>query len=277
MSTIRQNSTLMQIYLIAFQEVKSSFANKRGLLIALVFSILWLLLLIYPIQFAANSMQNSDTSSFVAAILDGMGLSSLQNWLFAELAMYWLAALLLFPYFSLLMSVDQLITERNRGGLRFLVLRSYRQSIFLGRFLGQLIIQAGFIFITLLITYTFILINNSDVDVSALALIPLIFLNLLLVTVPFIALMSFFSIIMKSVVMSYVMVIIFFLSMKLINYLLSIYLPAFDWLQFLVPGYQLGAMMDQSPAAALTLLWIPILQGIGLLLVGFGLFKRLEL
>lgn len=272
-----KNSAIFQIYLIAFQEVKSSFANKRGMLIALVFSILWLLLLIYPIQFAANSMQNSDTSAFVASILDAIGLESLQNWLFAELAMYWVSALLLFPYFSLLMSVDQLITERNRGGLRFLVLRTHRQSIFLGRFLGHLIIQGGFIFITLLITYSFIIVNNESFGLESLILIPVIFLNLLVVTVPFIALMSLLSVVMKSVVMSYVMVIIFFLVTKFLGYLFFDDLPIFDWLQLIVPGYQIGGMMNHSPTDALTLLWIPILQGVGLLCIGFGLFKRLEL
>jgi hypothetical protein len=273
MLTISQNSTLAQILLIALQEVKSSFANKRGIFIAFVYAVLWMLLLVYPIQFAAESMNNPDTSSFAVAILNTIGLESLKDWLFSELAMYWVAALILFPFFSLLMSVDQLISERNRGGLRFLVLRSYRQSIFIGRFLGHLAIQGIFISLTLCITYVFIFFNASDSVMKAITILPIIFINLLIVTIPFIALMSFFSVIMKSVVMAYIMVFVFYLSAKFIIYSV----PLLTWIKYAIPGYQLTEMMSQSPQFALMLLWLPILQGVGLLLLGFSLFKRLEL
>lgn len=271
--SINKNSVLLNIYLIAQQEVKASFASKRGVFIASVYSVLWVLLLVYPIQFAADSLHNPNTSSLSSAILSFMGLESLKAWLFSELAMYWVVALILFPFFSLLMSVDQMISERNRGGLRFLVLRCQRKSIFLGRFIGQLIIQSIFILITLFIVYVFIINNHVD-GWQAIISLPFIFVNLILVTVPFIALMSIFSVIMSSIKMAYLMVIVALALSLFIVYWLADYVFVLEWLVYFIPGVQVFEMMDKNPDVALLSLGVPLLQGIGLLLVGYGLFKR---
>jgi ABC-type transport system involved in multi-copper enzyme maturation permease subunit len=133
-----QRPALYQILLIAKQELLRSFASKGGLFVTGVFILTWSWLLFYPIQSAAEAMNNPESGSLIFTVLGWLGLESLNDWNLPEFAVYWAVALYLFPAFSLLMSTDQMISERKRGGLRFLTLRCSRGQIFFGRFMGGL-------------------------------------------------------------------------------------------------------------------------------------------
>jgi ABC-type transport system involved in multi-copper enzyme maturation permease subunit len=271
---IIQSNTLSPLRLIVTQELVASFASKRGLFVISVFILTWTWLLFYPISFAAEAMKGSQGGSFVFSALSAMGLESLNNWLMAEFAVYWIVALYVFPTFSLLMASDQMISERQRGGLRFLTLRCSRANIFFGRFLGHMLIQLLLLLATLAITYALLLINNSQYWLEGLKILPLLMLNIILVTSPFVALMSLLSIVMNSVRMSIlVATIILVLAGVIINYAAS-YLPFLSLLNYWIPGAQVSQMAQLSPTAALSVLWNPAMQTLGLLAVGYGLFKR---
>mgnify|MGYP005989703113 FL=1 len=266
-----------QFGLIASQELAASFASKRGLFVTGIFVRIWGFLLFYPIRLSAEAMHNPDIGSLMVSLLSLVGLEPLKNWLLAEFAIYWVVALFLFPTFSLLIAADQMISERNRGGLRFLTLRCSRGQIFFGRFIGHLSIQGILLVITLAITYLLLLINNSENWLPGLQLLPLMFLNIMVSVLPFVALMSLLSILMNSVRMASLMaIVILALGSFIINYLAG-YIPFLSLLNTWIPGVQLVHMAQSTPSIALMSLWIPLMQTVGFLLIGYGIFRRQEI
>jgi ABC-type transport system involved in multi-copper enzyme maturation permease subunit len=267
-------SNLQPVWLIAQQELQASFASKRGLFVSMIFIIIWVLLLFYPIRYSAEAMHDPDTSSLMLSALSMIGLEPLKDWLLAEFAIYWIVALFLFPASSLLMATDQMITERNRGGLRFLTLRCSRWQIFFGRFSGHLLIQASLIVITLVLTYLLLVLNDTQYWLDGLQIMPLLLLNLVLFVCPFIALMSLLSVVMNSVRMASLMAVSLLLFGGLIvNYGAS-YLPFLALLNYWIPGSQMMEMAKSTPDIALLTLWNPLMQTSGFLLLGYGVFKR---
>lgn len=268
------NPILGPAWLMAQQELHTSFASKRGLFVSITFIVIWTLLLFYPIRYSAEALHNPETSSLMLSALSMVGLEPLKEWQLAEFAIYWIVALFLFPASSLLMATDQMISERNRGGLRFLTLRCGRGQIFFGRFIGHLLIQSCLIVITLAITYVLLLLNGSSLWLEGLTIMPLLLLNLVLVVCPFIALMSLLSVVMNSVRMaSLLAVIILLLGGLMVNYAAS-YLPFLAVLNYWIPGAQVAQMAQVNPSAALFTLWSPAMQTLGFLTLGYGLFKR---
>ncbi|MFQ3171096.1 MAG: ABC-type transport system involved in multi-copper enzyme maturation permease subunit [Oleispira sp.] len=267
-------SILRSTWLMAQQELQASFASKRGLFVSIIFILIWTLLLFYPIRYAAEALHSPETNSLMLSALAMIGLDPLKDWKLAEFAIYWIVALFLFPASSLLMATDQLITERNRGGLRFLTLRCGRGQIFFGRFIGHLLIQTCLIVMTLVITYLLLLFNDTQRWLEGLMIMPLLLLNLVLVVCPFIALMSLLSVLMNSVRMASFMAVIILLMGGLMVNLAASYLPFLTLLNDWIPGAQVAEMAQLSPTAALLTLWNPAMQTLGFLVVGYGLFKR---
>jgi ABC-type transport system involved in multi-copper enzyme maturation permease subunit len=259
---------------MAQQELHASFASKRGVFVSIVFILIWTLLLFYPIRYSAEALHNPATSSLMLSGLSMIGLEPLKNWLLAEFAIYWIVALFLFPASSLLMATDQMISERNRGGLRFLTLRCGRGQIFFGRFIGHLLIQTCLIVITLAITYLLLLLNGSPLWLEGLQIMPLLLLNLVLVICPFIALMSLLSVVMNSVRMASLLAIIILLLGGLIVNVFASYLPFLSLLNYWIPGAQIAQMAQLNPTEAIFPLWNPAMQTLGFLVLGYGLFKR---
>ena len=267
----------LSLWLIAQQELLKSFASTRGLLVTAVFTVIWILLLFYPIRISAEAMTSPDSASLFMVVLSFLGLETLQDWLLSEFAIYWLLALYLFPTFSLISTADQMISERKRGGLRFLTLRCSRAQLFFGRFIGQMLIQSVLICITLAITYALFLFNHPHYWLEGLSLLPLIFIHILLVTAPFVALMSLLSITVDSVRMaSLYAFMILALGGLLINFFAS-YLPLLAVLEYWIPGGQIYSMAQSHPTIAWGALIHPILQAVGFLLLGYVIFRRQEI
>lgn len=267
-------SVLLQTWLIARQELLASFASKRGFFVSSVFVMVWIWLLFYPIRISAEAINNPVGNSAILGGLNLLGLEPLKDWLLAEFAVYWAVALYLFPAFSLFMAADQMISERKRGGLRFLTLRCSRGQIFFGRFLGHMLIQAGLLVITLGITYVLLITNNSQYWLEGLQILPLLLLNLIVVTSPFVALMSLLSVLMNSVRMASLVALIVLMTSGLMINLLALYIPFLSILNYWIPGMQVEQMAQLTPSMALLSLWVPILQSISFLALGYGLFKR---
>lgn len=272
-----KNHSWLSLWLIAQQELLKSFANPRGLFVTPVFTVIWILILLYPIRISAEAMTSPDSASLFMVVLSFLGLETLQDWLLSEFAIYWVVALYLFPTFSLVSAADQMISDRNRGGLRFLTLRCSRGQLFFGRFVGQILIQSVLICITLVITYSLFLFNNSQYWLEGLSLLPLIFFHILLVTAPFVALMSLLSITVDSVRMSTLIAfMILALGGLLINYFAS-YLPFLAMLEIWIPGGQIYSMAQSHPTIAWGALAHPLMQTFGFLLLGYAIFKRQEI
>jgi Cu-processing system permease protein len=267
-------SILWPVWLMAQQVLQASFASKRGLFVSMTFIVIWTLLLFYPIRFAVEALQSPDTHSITLNALSVIGLERLKEWQLAEFAIYWMVALFLFPASSLLMATDQMISERNRGGLRFLTLRCSRGQIFFGRFMGHLLIQTCLIIMTLVMAYLLLIFNNTQFWLEGLKIIPLLLLNLVFVVCPFIALMSLLSVLMNSVRLASLMAIMILLLGGLIVNFSASYLPFLSLLNDWIPGAQVAEISRLNPTTALFTVWQPAMQSLGFLLLGYGLFRR---
>ena len=258
------------------QEFSQVFAGRRGLFSMIVFAIFWLIVLFYPVRYAAEAMSNPDISPYFSGVLDLLGLETLKNWNVKEMAVYWLFSLYLFPMFVLLISADQLISERARGGLRFLLLRTSRNEIYWSRFLAHLVIHTALILSTLLLCSMIVVINRPESWFDVITLLPIVLVNLIIVIAPFTAMMSFLSVVIDSVRMATFVAIVFLMFGSMLILGVSHYLPPLSFAVHLVPGSKVIEIANEIPQQALLFSLVPLLQTVFFAGLGSVLFKRQE-
>ncbi|WP_404340412.1 ABC transporter permease [Pseudoalteromonas mariniglutinosa] len=258
---------------IALFELVRLFLTKRGLLAVAAFAICWLLILRYPIGQAVYLISSPEFADIAQQLFGVIGLGKLLDWPEAELAIYWLIALYSFPIFCLFLCSDQTVGDRQRGTLRFLSLRATRSEILLGRFLGQLLILAVLLFVTLMATLAMLTYREPSLFVAGLSHSFILLGNLLVAVMPFIALMSFLNTVAHSSRLTFVLAILFFAAGSIIVGIASWQLPILDVLNYLFPGYQLDRMAGQN-AGLLLGLGLPLLQTALLLVLAERMFAR---
>jgi hypothetical protein len=241
---------LTSLLVIIEIELTRLFLTQRGLIYLLTFGVIWFLVLRYFIMnFSAQ------------APLTG-------GWNTPELAVYWPMALYAFPILSLFSAANQTTSDRERGTLRFLTLRCSRDGVFFGRFLSQVLIQC--ILVTLTVASTVAAANWRDSSLLTPGLYEgcIIIVNLLVVLLPFTAMMALLSATINSVrQVTLVAVLIWLMASGAIG-LLSNYWPVLDSLQAVIPGYQLPALTELYQVNTFSLIHIPVLQALGLLVLG---------
>ena len=268
---------MRQMGLLILQELQQTFASKRGLITTGVFLAVWVLILLYPVRYAAYAMVNPDIKPFFLSALEFFGLRTLSTWPVKELAVYWVFALYNFPLFVIMVSVDQMISDRARGGLRFILLRTDRTTLLLGRMLSHIFIHSILLLSTLVICSGLVLYNDVNNAVPLIQTAPLVYVNLLLMVLPFIALMTFLSVVMKTIrsALLWTFGILFFGAF--IIAMVSQYVPLAKFLVYTLPGVQLRIVANQLPLDALLLAYIPLLQFMGLLVTAWWIFREQEL
>lgn len=254
-------------------ELTSLFLTKRGLLAVAAFVICWLLILRYPIGQAVSLMNSTEWADITQQVLGAIGLSKLNDWPQAELAVYWLIALYSFPSLCLFLCSDQIVSDKQRGTLRFLSLRATRNEILFGRFLGQLLILAILIAVTLAATVAMLAFREPSLLLSGLSRSVTLFFYLLITVLPFIALMTFFNTFARSSRLTVIMAVLFFAGGNIIIGILSWQIPILTMLGYLLPGVQLDQMAGQN-VGMVTNLAIPLLQTVVLLAISQRIFAR---
>ncbi|KPH94055.1 hypothetical protein AMS58_13940 [Pseudoalteromonas porphyrae] len=261
---------------ITLFELTRLFLTKRGLLAVAAFTICWLLILRYPVGQAVSTMSSPELAAVAQHIFGVIGLSKLLMWPEAELAMYWLIALYSFPIFCLFLCSDQIVGDRQRGTLRFLSLRATRTEILFGRFLGQVLILAILITITLVATVATLAFRESSLLLSGLNRSLVLFFYLVVTVLPFIALMTFLNTIARSSRLTVIMAILFFAVGNIVVSLMSWQLPIFAILNYIFPGVQLEQVAGQN-ADLFSSIGIPLLQTVVLLVAAQRIFSRSSL
>ncbi|USD38325.1 MULTISPECIES: ABC transporter permease [Ferrimonas] len=269
--------SMRHVGLTAGFELKRLFQTKRGLLWLLAFALVWGLLLRYPILQASDLLRNPQMQEFVTALLGDGGIAVLFDWPHPELAVYWGLALLLYPMTAIGLCADQMASDLQRGTLRFLTLRSSRDSLLLGRFLGLMLIQMAMVISSVVATLGLALYNGDTQLMSLLSHALLISLNLMLVLLPFTATMALLSLIAKSGRQAVVLASLFWLFTPLLIGLLAMIYAPLEALRFLVPGGQLGDLIGTSPGQALSLAWLPVAQALLMLVLAQMTLKRTAL
>ncbi|NOR80626.1 MAG: ABC transporter permease subunit [Methyloprofundus sp.] len=268
---------LQHSLLICQFEVKRLFSSRKGLLYLITFALVWYFILLYPIRFASDVLEQEQNITSSISFLEFFGFGSLLNWQIPEMGVYWHFALVIFPLLAVMTSADQTCSDRERGTLRFLCLRVSRDSLFFGRFTGMMLIQAFLIFISLFSTV--VLAVYRDVNLMPLALnsAMAIIVNLIIVLMPFTAMMAALSATVKSARQTTVWAILIWSFLAGIISTLSSYLPALDMLKILIPGYQMSALSQLAEWQALQLAYIPLFQSVVLLSIGRWVMHRKNL
>jgi len=265
---------MQAIWHICQFELTRLFLTKRGGILLLAFAIIWLIILRYPVLSAANILNGASFGDNISAFSQSMNLQHLIDWNYGELAIYWLFAVFAFPITAVLMSSDQLASDANRGTLRFILLRCSRNQLLLGRFLGQLLILASLITMTLLAAFMMGFYRDSSLVMSAMDELFFVGLNLFIIGMPYIAVTSLLNIVLKSSKLSIVMIIIVVpIFHSIVSYLSTIIAPL-EILLLALPGIGLfdAAQMPAFEISQTTI--VPVLQTIGYLAAAQFLLTR---
>jgi hypothetical protein len=263
-----------QLLLIIQFELKRSFATRKGLLSIVTFGVVWYFILLYPLRFAAELLVEEKGLKQNFSFFDFIGFGSLQHWPIPEFGVFWQIALIIFPMLSITLAADQTCSDRERGTLRFIVLRSSRNSIFFGRFAGVMVIQTLLICATALSTLALVLYRDATLFSSALPNVLVITLNLILAVLPFTAMMATLSAQVKSARQATVWAILIWTFLVGIISVFAYYLPALSFFKFLVPGNQLSDLAQLSGWQTLQLAYVPLLQSLILLSLGRWIMAR---
>lgn len=268
---------LLHSLLICQFELKRLFFTRKGLLYLITFSLVWYFILLYPVRYAADLLVQEHKAASDGSFLEFFGFDSLLNWKIPEMGVYWHFALLIFPLLAVMTSADQSCSDRERGTLRFLSLRVSRDSLFFGRFAGAMLNHALLIFISLLGAVLLALYRDAGLLTELLNSAMAIIVNLLIMLLPFTAMMAALSASVKSARQASVWAILIWSFLAGIISLLSSYLPALDSLNVLIPGYQMSALSQLAQWQALQLAYIPLLQSVVLLSIGRWIMYRKNL
>ncbi|WP_371378769.1 ABC transporter permease subunit [Thalassotalea aquiviva] len=265
-----------RIWLIAQFELVRLFLTRTGVLSVSAFLLVWALLLYYPISSAVEWLSTPAFEDIAERLFGAMGLRELLTWPVAELVIYWMLAVYSFVLFAIVFSCDQTCGDRARGTLRFLSLRSTRSEIVFGRFLGQLVIMALLVIFTLLATMILVLVRAPSLLLIALPLCIDIFIQLLILILPFVALMSLVNSVSLSAKRCLIYTILFFTLWPIFVASLAYFFAPASYLYLLTPGVQIEDVINPANTTFVTYL-IPISQTIGFLALATWMHQRSSL
>ncbi len=251
--------------LFAGFELRRLWQTRPGLMTLAATAVIWALLFRYAIVPATDLMASRAFVGMISGLFGHAGLAQLSSWPAPELALYWLFSLLLLPLFSLFFTANQLCSDLERGTLRYLSLRSSRTAIVLGRFGGQMLVQASLILLTLLATLVLAAWRGGGVSPDMLNAAAVIFVNLLLVLLPFTALMSVFSALVRTAKLAVSLAIVSLgLCFGLLSWF-SFYFPDFLFLLGCLPGTQVMQLLALQGWQTLQHAALPLGQSLVLL------------
>ncbi|WP_394807362.1 ABC transporter permease subunit [Nitrosomonas sp.] len=262
------------LLLICAFELKRGFATRKGILSLVTFAVIWYFILLYPLRFAAELLVQEKGLQAELSIFDVIGFGSIQHWPIPEFGVFWHFALMISPMLSIMLAADQTCSDRERGTLRFIVIRSSRNSVFFGRFIGAMVIQALWISAAAFSTLGLTLTRDPSLLSFAIPDLPILIVNLILVVLPFTAMMAALSAKVKSARQATLWAILIWMFLAGIISNLADYLPVLAFLKCLIPGYQLSDMAQLSGWRTLSLAYIPLLQSLILLILGRWIMAR---
>lgn len=232
-----------RIWIIIRFELIRLFGSKRGLLVLLAFACIWFVIYYYIISSAANLLTSSSFKDLIQQGFGRLNLSKVLEWQLPQLTTYWLIAAYLLPVFALSFSSDQTCSDRERGTLRFILLRCTRFELLLGRFLGQVLIISMLIAITLAVSILLGFLDNSALSVELLSTAFTVFGQLIIIVLPFIASMTLINSFVKSAKMSIVIYTLFYIIGVLVINIIGYFLIDVSILYYLYPGDQIPRIL----------------------------------
>lgn len=267
----------MSVVNIALNEWARLFLSRRGWGAIITFALIWLVFLTYAIAPAASYVSSADFNFLAQLVFGSFDQSALIKWQSAEIALYWIFSLYLLPFFTMISAADQIASDRVRGTMRFLVLRTSRTTVFIGRFIGQYLIQLFVILITVATVLGLVALKSPENLPVALSEVPIVIVNLALVLLSYVALMALVSVLAKTAWQAIMLAIVAWIVLWfVIGYVQNNFgpLPVLDWV---LPGSQLSQLVRMGTWDTLVLAPIPLVQTVVLLGLGWFAFKRCDL
>lgn len=278
MKTATPRNSISGAMLLAKFELKKILFSTRGVVALAAFALVWFLILWYPVKHASVYLFSPDFKQLLSALFGEASVRELFSWKVAEMAILWAAALYLFPLFSIFVSADQFASDKTRGTFRFLTLRVNRDTLFFGRFVGYLSVQAILLSFTLLATLLLIAYRDTSLLPSAIGSSLFIFANIMIVLLPYTALMAILSLYANTARQATIYAILLLAGMSIVNGIISYYLPGLSSaLQWIVPGAQLSMMINTYGFSSLPIAAIPLIQAVILLLLGRTYMARIAI
>ena len=267
---------MQRIWIIMRFELIRLFGAKRGLIILLAFACVWFVIYYYIIASAANLLTSSSFKDLIQQGFSQLNLSKVLDWQLPQLTMYWLIAAYLLPVFALSFSSDQTCSDRERGTLRFILLRCTRSELLLGRFLGQVLIISVLIAITLAASILLGFLDNSALSTELMKTTFTVFWQLIIIVLPFIASMTLINSFVKSAKMSIVIYTLLYILGGLIINIIGYFLVDVSILYYLYPGDQISRILGFE-GKPFDLYLLPLAQTILYLALANIMLKRASL
>ncbi len=251
--------------------------NRRGIIALVAFALVWALILLYPIKSASSFLIDPNFRDFLTSLLGKNSVDQLFQWQVAELAIFWVAALYLFPLFAIFIAADQFASDRARGTLRFITLRVSRDTLFAGRFVGVLCIQVLLLTLAVSAAVALALYRDIGLLLPALYSAALIIINITIVLLPYTALMALLSLNASSSRQATIQAILLWAGMSILMAIINSYAPILSPVQWLIPGAQVSSMINTQGMDSLAYAPVALLQAILLLALGRQLMQRSSL
>jgi len=233
--------------------------------------------LLYVISPTADMMASDDVRVVLKVLMGFFGLGQLANWSSPVVSSYWVLSLYLLPFFCVVIAADQIASDKFRGTLRYITLRTSRTTVFIGRFLGQAFIQFLLVAATLTSVAVLVAIRTPDQLGSMLGSTPIVLLNVFIVLLPYIALMSLVSVLAKSTIQAILFAVITWILVLLAVLIINSNFGPFGFLDYLLPGAQVSKLATTAGWDTLPLTALPILQTVVLLGMGWWAMQRCDL
>lgn len=237
-----------------------SLKSARGLLFLVFFGVFWLWLLWKLSSGNAQFLANADAGMFLSFIIDPKIISALFNNHAPTFSAFFYLAMSTVPLFVLFAASDQTANDIGSKYLRFLTPRCNRLEIFIGRFLGAVILVAiAYLIICLLAAIITIMVDKDSLGM-VLADIPLVIISLIVYTIPFVALMSMCSTIVGSAGLSALVGISVYVTILIVVSIIGIKLPnVAEIISYIMPNATKSLFLQLSwPSMIKALLVIPI-------------------
>jgi len=265
-----------RIWVLARFELTRLFLTKRGMIALAAFATVWFIVLYYLVSSAVTIVSSEVFQDVAKKLFGALGVSDLLEWPVPELAIYWLIAAYLFPCFSLFSASDQTCSDRTRGTLRFISLRSTRSEIIIGRFLGQILITSILILVTILATVIMAAYRDFSLLADSVLRAIKLLVDLSIIVLPFIAFMTFLNSFLKSSKMAIVVCTLIFGLGPFIVSLLAYKLPIAMHLNYLFPGKQIADLLGET-AIVTANYSLPVIQSVFFLILANMIMKRTSL
>jgi len=274
---LKNNTFDMKNVLLFIQfEFKRLLFTKSGLFILSTLFIVCFFILNFIIAESVELIRNPLIREKMSIWFQQIQLDHLLYWPYPELAVFWMIGLFFIPFLCILLTSDQIASDLQRGTLRFLLLRSTRTELLFGRFLGKTLIVMLLTLLALVATLTMSIYRDPNQLTHSIGHVFIVFSNLFVLSLPYIALMCLLNILFKSAKIS-----VLFVAVMLP--LLSIIIDYFteNWaligsLQYALPGYQsMDAIQVQQLSLYATVL--PLCQTFCYLLLAQQILARKSL